>query len=189
MESLIDYLLPWHFLESNVWILRGILTTNIPLDLAGLLIIIGRCMSPRTMSKLKALYEFYQFSYTDWAKDENTDWDRNEEGDGDGEEDIKGDECLDPPYCPSSLEEAIARFPVQAVRKLFAHLGLGYSKIEEQARKHEAIDQDSGKAVEKRAPRRAVPVGAPKSKVRRHDLSSGSTAEFPTRSSTQSHDP
>jgi hypothetical protein len=105
---------------------------------------------PKHHDKLKALHEFYLIPYIAWAIDE----DSSEE-----------DDCLDPPDHPSSLEAAIAKYPSQAIRVLFTKLRLIYSKFEEQARRIQSLDQ--GKATEKRASSRALPLGTPKSKVRR----------------------
>ena len=126
----------------------------------------------RNYNQLETLHEFYQIPYTDWSTNDDSSDD---------------DDDLDPPWRPSSLEAAIAKFPARAVRALFARLGLVYSKFEEQAEKLQALDQDLGKTAEKRASRRTLPLGTPKSKIRRQSPSTKSTTEPPT-SSTESHD-
>jgi hypothetical protein len=45
----------------------------------------------------------------------------------------------------SSLDEAISKYPAQAVRKLFSHIGLVYSKFEAQAPKLNAQHQKADK--------------------------------------------
>ena len=88
----------------------------------------------RNYNQLKTLHEFYQIPYADWSTNDDSSDD---------------DDDLDPPWRPSSLEAAVAKFPARAVRALFAQLGLVYSKFEEQAEKLQALDQDSGKTAEK----------------------------------------
>jgi len=75
---------------------------------------------PDICRKLKTLHKLYQISYIDWVIDEDN---------------SENDECLDLLYRPSSLEAAIAKYPNQAVRVLFIHLRLIYSKFEEQAKR------------------------------------------------------
>jgi len=130
-----------------------------------------RMHNPKNHDKLEYLHEFYQLSYKDWAIDE----DRDDDDDDD----------LDPPVHPSSLKEAIAMYPDRAVRALFAHLGLVYSRIEEHARKLKALDQDSGKSAEKRASRQALSSGAQKSKVRKYNPSTATTESGSPTSSNQ----
>jgi hypothetical protein len=126
----------------------------------------------RHYNKLLALHEFYQIPYTDWSTNDDS-----------SDDDDNGD----PPWHPLSLEAAIAKFPIQAVRALFGRLGLVYSKFEEQDEKLQALDQGSGKTAKKRASKQALPLGTPRSKVRRQSPSAGSTTEPPT-SSTESRD-
>jgi len=60
----------------------------------------------------------------------------------------------------SSLDEAISKYPAQAVRKLFSHIGLVYSKFEAQAPKLNAQHQKADK-------RAGGSLPSPPSKVRR----------------------
>jgi len=129
----------------------------------------------RHYNKLLALYEFYQIPYSNWSTNDDSSDD---------------DDNIEPLYCPLSLEAAIAKFPTKAVRILFARLGLVYSKFEEQAEKLQSLDQESGKTASKRASKRALPLGASRSKIRRQSPSTGSMTELPTSSteSRESHD-
>ncbi|KAN0081827.1 hypothetical protein V8E54_003125 [Elaphomyces granulatus] len=75
---------------------------------------------PEFHEKLKELHEYYHFPYEDWAF---------------GEDDDLNDLLL---TLPSS-------YPAQAVRKLFSHIGLIYSKFEAQAPKLHAQHQKPDK--------------------------------------------
>ena len=126
---------------------------------------------PKNYNKLKALHEFYSIPYTSWATDEIRGY---------------GDDPLSPPVYPPSLEAAIAKYPAQAVQVLFAKLGLRYSTFEDQAEQIEAME--SGKSAEKRSSGRSLPLGAPKSKMRKQSPSSRSATESLTKSSIGTYD-
>ncbi len=89
---------------------------------------------PKNHNKLKALYEFYSVSWKDQALDEDSSED---------------DKYLESPYYLTSLKTAIAKYPTQALYKLFTHLGLVYSRIEEEVMKYKAMNLESEKSAEK----------------------------------------
>src|SRR5580700_8817873 len=122
-----------------------------------------------TDDRLKSWHEFYRISFTDWAGDNYGTYTDDDDGD------------LDPPHYPESLESAIAKYPIRAVRILFDRMGLDYSKFEEQSFEFESRERSLMMGVEKRSP--SLVLAGPKTKVKKINSPTGSPTEPFTRSS------